>query len=116
MATVDQFGGVSTAYSGVPRAINNNSTPYGGGLCDWNLGYGGAPAVLPPLGPPGYYTGGNNNNCGPNDEIFGFHGSGANAVFMDGHVSFLSQDLSTPILRYLVTANEGVPLPAGVDF
>jgi prepilin-type N-terminal cleavage/methylation domain-containing protein/prepilin-type processing-associated H-X9-DG protein len=116
MATADQFGTVSTAYTGVPRAINNNSTPYGGGRCDWNLGYGGAPATQPALGSPGYYTGGNNNNCGPNDEIFGFHGNGANVVFMDGHVSFLSQDMTTQIVRYLVTATEGVPVPPGVDF
>jgi prepilin-type N-terminal cleavage/methylation domain-containing protein/prepilin-type processing-associated H-X9-DG protein len=114
VACLDQYGAANTAFTGTPRAINNNSRPYGGGLCDWNLGYGGAPATQAPLGPPGYYTGGYNANCGPNDEIYGFHGSGANVVFMDGHVSFLSQDTTTQIVRYLVTAHEGVP--PGADF
>src|SRR5206468_3272320 len=78
VAAHDQFGAVR-AGSGQVRAINNNAIVFGGGICDWNLGYAssvsGAPAPLTG------YAGGFNNNCGPNDEIFGFHGNGANMVF-----------------------------------
>lgn len=112
MSTSDQMGGKQPNYGGIARAINNNSSPIGGGTCDWNLGYA-APGGPPPL--PGY-TGGPNNNCGPNNEIFSFHGGGANAVFMDGHVSFLSEEISPVIVRYLVTANEGTAVPADVSF
>jgi prepilin-type N-terminal cleavage/methylation domain-containing protein/prepilin-type processing-associated H-X9-DG protein len=69
------------------RVINNNSLPYGGPTdCLWNA----------------------QTHCGPNDEIFSFHGAGANAVFMDGHVTFLSQDISAAVLRYLTSSNEKV--------
>ena len=69
------------------RAINNNSLPYGGpSNCIWNA----------------------QTHCGPNDEIFSFHGPGANVVFMDGHVTFLSQDISPQVLRYLVSSAEKV--------
>ncbi len=73
------------------RAINNNSLPTATGPSDclWNTVKG---------------------NCGPNDEIFSFHADGANAVFMDGHVSFLSQTIDPLVLRRLVTAYEGVGL------
>ncbi|HUY33266.1 MAG TPA: DUF1559 domain-containing protein [Pirellulales bacterium] len=70
------------------RALNNNSLPYGGSpaTCVWNVA----------------------THCGPNDEIFSFHGPGANACFMDGHVTFLNQDIQPAVLRYLVTAAEKV--------
>jgi prepilin-type N-terminal cleavage/methylation domain-containing protein/prepilin-type processing-associated H-X9-DG protein len=73
--------------STVTRAINNNALPLGGPTgCNWNA----------------------DTHCGPNDEIFSWHGSGANVVFMDGHVTFLSQDISPVILRYLVSSAEKV--------
>ncbi|HUY88364.1 MAG TPA: DUF1559 domain-containing protein [Pirellulales bacterium] len=76
------------------RAINNNSLPYGGPTnCLWNA----------------------QTHCGPNDEIFSFHGPGANVVFMDGHVTFLSQDINPVALRYLVTSAEKVS-PGTVGF
>jgi prepilin-type processing-associated H-X9-DG protein len=125
VATLDQKGTPDTAYTKIVRAINNNQTPFGGGdpntpgTCSWNLGYGSsgtAPFIgsLPLSGAS--YTGGFNNNCGPNDEIFGFHGNGANVVFMDGHAAFLSADMSSIVVRYLVTANEGIPIPPGTDY
>jgi prepilin-type N-terminal cleavage/methylation domain-containing protein/prepilin-type processing-associated H-X9-DG protein len=124
-ATIDEFGTPETALSATVRAINNNQTPFGGGAtgtigsCNWNLGYGttGMPPgqTLPGSTPVGTYAKWN-NNCGPNDEIFGFHGNGANAVFMDGHVSFLSADTTSVVVRYLVSANEGVPIPPGTDY
>jgi prepilin-type N-terminal cleavage/methylation domain-containing protein/prepilin-type processing-associated H-X9-DG protein len=71
---------------GVPvKAINNNKTPFGGGGCPWQT----------------------QNNCGPNDEIFGWHGAGANVLFMDGHVVFMDENVDTRVLRKLVTAAGG---------
>lgn len=76
------------------RAINNNSLPFGGPTnCIWNA----------------------QTHCGPNDEIFSFHGPGANVVFMDGHVTFLSQDINPVALRYLVSSAEKVS-PGSVGF
>jgi prepilin-type N-terminal cleavage/methylation domain-containing protein/prepilin-type processing-associated H-X9-DG protein len=78
--------------------INNFKVPFGGidaagNGCNW-LTSGG--------------------NCGPNDEIFSFHDGGANVVFMDGHVSFLSQRIHPVVLRHLVSANEFVGVNQGV--
>lgn len=75
------------------RGINNNKLPFGGGACPWQT----------------------KNNCGPNDEIFGFHGAGANVVFMDGHTAFLSEKINIIVLRHLVTAAEGIS-PGTVDY
>jgi len=76
------------------RSINNNSLPFGGpSNCVWNA----------------------TTHCGPNDEIFSFHGPGANVVFMDGHVTFLSQDINPLALRYLVSSAEKVS-PGAVGF
>jgi prepilin-type N-terminal cleavage/methylation domain-containing protein/prepilin-type processing-associated H-X9-DG protein len=79
--------GLSTVI-GAQRIINNNSYPFGGtavgGGCVW------APAT----------------HCGPNDEVFSFHGIGANVVYMDGHVQFVSQDINPITFRYLCTAAE----------
>jgi prepilin-type processing-associated H-X9-DG protein len=88
----DQTTGATVA--GQPLiAINNNLSPFGGPTaCPWQ----------------------SKTNCGPNDEIFSFHGNGANVVFMDGHVSFLSSTLHPIVLRRLVTATEGVPIGQAV--
>ena len=70
---------------GRARVINNNALPFGGpSTCPWN-------SLV---------------NCGPNDEIFSFHSGGANVVFMDGHVSFLSSGIDAIVMRRLVTASE----------
>src|SRR5262245_54338784 len=69
------------------KVINNNPVPYGGPAgCPWTT-----------------------NNCGVNDEPFSFHGGGVNAVFLDGHVSFIRDSISPPAMRYLLTPNEGIP-------
>jgi prepilin-type N-terminal cleavage/methylation domain-containing protein/prepilin-type processing-associated H-X9-DG protein len=47
------------------------------------------------------------NNCGPNDEIFAFHTGGANVVFVDGHVSFLTDSISPPVCAALVSRAGG---------
>jgi prepilin-type N-terminal cleavage/methylation domain-containing protein/prepilin-type processing-associated H-X9-DG protein len=87
------FGVVNAADTdlvrGRARVINNSRTPFGGAqtgsqTCDWLA----------------------TTNCGPNDEIFSFHGSGANVLFMDGHVVYLSQDTDALVMRRLVTAAE----------
>ncbi|HET6881384.1 MAG TPA: DUF1559 domain-containing protein [Pirellulales bacterium] len=73
--------------STVVRAINNNALPLGGPTtCVWN----------------------STTHCGPNDEIFGWHGAGANVSFMDAHVNFLSQDIQPIVLRYLCSSAEKV--------
>jgi prepilin-type processing-associated H-X9-DG protein len=82
-----------TAVDNRIRAINNNAVPFGGSTtCPWNT----------------------KTNCGPNDEIFSFHGDGANAVFCDGHVKFLPSSINTVLLRHLVTAAEGVAPTQGL--
>ncbi len=87
VGVIGYTGDPTAVKSTVIRAINNNALPLGGPTgCNWNA----------------------DNSCGPNNEIFGWHGSGANIVFLDGHVQFLSQDLSPVILRYLVSAAERV--------
>ena len=50
------------------------------------------------------------NNCGANDEPFGFHTGGCNCVMVDGSVRFLSDKLDPVTLRRLVTRAEGIPI------
>jgi prepilin-type N-terminal cleavage/methylation domain-containing protein/prepilin-type processing-associated H-X9-DG protein len=84
-ANSDGFGNPVTGAQVV--AINNYKTPSGGpAACTWAT-----------------FT-----NCGPNDEIFGWHGPGANVCFMDGHVTFLNERINTVVLRRLVTAREQI--------
>jgi prepilin-type processing-associated H-X9-DG protein len=89
-AEPDQGNGVSGANNNSAGKmygfINNNRSPINGPAeCPWST-----------------------NNCGPNDEIFSFHPAGANAVFCDGSVRFLSESISGPVLRFLVTRDEGI--------
>ena len=51
-------------------------------------------------------------NCGANDEPFSFHSGGANSVFVDGSVRFLSSALDPITVRRLVTRAEGLELPS----
>jgi prepilin-type N-terminal cleavage/methylation domain-containing protein/prepilin-type processing-associated H-X9-DG protein len=106
-AEQDNAFGVSGDPLAVPngpgKAINNNATPYGGPSdCPWTTG-----------APHGYYS--SANNCGNNDEIFGFHSGGANVVFSDGHVAFLRDSIPAVTLRYLVT-REGGETVNGIDY
>lgn len=80
-------GGNDTSTSGgmANVMVNNNAFPVGGPpTCKWDV-----------------------NNCGPNDEIFSFHVGGANAVFLDGSVHFLGEEMNPIAMRYLVTRSEG---------
>jgi prepilin-type N-terminal cleavage/methylation domain-containing protein/prepilin-type processing-associated H-X9-DG protein len=51
------------------------------------------------------------NNCGPNDEIFSFHTGGANVVFCDGHVQFISDSMSPVVASSLTSRSGGEVIP-----
>jgi prepilin-type N-terminal cleavage/methylation domain-containing protein/prepilin-type processing-associated H-X9-DG protein len=96
-------GSAAALNNGRARVINNNKYPFGGSACIWT----------------------NITNCGPNDEVFSFHGTGANVLFMDGHVNFLSENIDAVIMRRLVTSGErvepnansaAVPINSPVDY
>jgi prepilin-type N-terminal cleavage/methylation domain-containing protein/prepilin-type processing-associated H-X9-DG protein len=73
------------------RVVTNNPAPFGGPpSCPWTV-----------------------RNCGPNDEPFSFHGNGCNALFMDGHVTWIKSSIDPVTFRRLLTAMEG--LPAALD-
>ena len=85
---------VANGYSGPSNAIlpasrlakiNNYASPNGGPTaCKWQI-----------------------NNCGPNDEPFGFHTGGVNAGMGDGSVRFLSAATDGIILKWMVGAADG---------
>jgi prepilin-type processing-associated H-X9-DG protein len=65
--------------------FNNNASPKGGPVsCSWA-----------------------NNNCGPNDEPFSFHSGGIQAVWGDGHVSFLRDTTDPLTIRAMLTPTGG---------
>jgi prepilin-type N-terminal cleavage/methylation domain-containing protein/prepilin-type processing-associated H-X9-DG protein len=68
------------------QVINNWKTPLGGpATCPWGI-----------------------NNCGPNDEPFSPHPGGVMALFGDGRVRFLSENLNIFVIR-------GICTPAGKE-
>lgn len=72
------------------QIINNNATPIGGtSACPWTT-----------------------NNCGVNDEPFSFHPNGVHALYMDGHVGFLKNNIGYLQLRQLLTPAEGDGVPS----
>jgi prepilin-type N-terminal cleavage/methylation domain-containing protein/prepilin-type processing-associated H-X9-DG protein len=80
-------GPPNAANPGYLKYVNQNAYPVGGpSSCPWST-----------------------NNCGLNDEPFGFHPAGCNSVFADGSVRFLSSDIDGPTLRFLTTRAEGIP-------
>ena len=69
------------------KGINNNKTPFGGPVsCPWINA---------------------NSQCGPNDEIFSFHGNGANVVFAEQRAK--RSDAVTGLLAVLL---DGSRVPA----
>ncbi len=82
-------------YSGPPGVVY----PYAGKMVTQNAIPFGGPTTCP-------WT---TANCGPNDEAFSFHGAGANCLFMDGHVSYIRDDIDAITFRRLLTATEGLP-------
>jgi len=80
----------ATAYGAPGRVINNSNRPAGGGPNPWSQ-----------------------KNCGPNDEIFSFHVGGAQVLFGDGAVRFLTENLDAGVLGKMVARADGeqVDLP-----
>jgi prepilin-type N-terminal cleavage/methylation domain-containing protein/prepilin-type processing-associated H-X9-DG protein len=87
------YGGSATTplaqfTDGSLKLINNSSAPFGGPTyCPWT-----------------------NNNCGVNNEAFSFHGNGSNALFLDGHVTFLKDNIDAIVYRRLLTPAEQLPI------
>jgi len=130
-AEPDNSNGVSgqaNAYNGtagtfIPKLINGNGYPQGGPggygstiaepyqLVNPSSASTGVYTVAPPAGNPcGWYW----NNCGPNDELFGFHNAGTNVLMCDGSVHFLSELIDPVTLRYMCTRNEAIPTEGGI--
>jgi prepilin-type processing-associated H-X9-DG protein len=47
------------------------------------------------------------HDCGPNNEIFSFHGGGAHIAFADGHVIFMRDSVNFDVLKALATRSNG---------
>jgi prepilin-type N-terminal cleavage/methylation domain-containing protein/prepilin-type processing-associated H-X9-DG protein len=77
----------ATVYRGT--YINQNNYPLGGGSCPWSY-----------------------PNCGPNDELFSPHSGGCYVGFVDGHVTFLKDDVPGDVLRYLCVPDDGMTFDA----
>lgn len=88
-ADSDSGNGWSGPPAGTVRPINNNATPKGGpSACLWST-----------------------NNCGPNDEPFGFHTGGVLAVFGDGSVRFIRDSITMQVARLIGDPADGFPTP-----
>ena len=69
--------------SGCSKPVNNNAASPDGG-CPWNY-----------------------HDCGPNNEMFSFHVSGAHAALADGSVQFINETIELRILYALGTRSNG---------
>jgi len=88
--TLDKNAASANAY----KIVNNNNTNAmgdGPNSCNWKLV----------------------NNCGPNDEIFSFHTGGANVVFGDGHVQFITDSIAPSVAASLVSRSGGEVIGSG---
>jgi prepilin-type processing-associated H-X9-DG protein len=86
------YSGPSNAIAPGSRTakINNFSSVVGGPVeCRWSV-----------------------NNCGPNDEPYAWHGSGANSTWGDGSVRFLAASTDGIILKAMVGRNDAVTYEA----
>lgn len=111
-AEADSGNGVSGPSNAVPtvtygspyaQVINNSKKPFGG------------PSVAGGQAIDCLWT---TRNCGVNDEPFSFHGSGANFLFADGHVTYLNEKIDPLVMRRLLTPIEGLQIQDinGVNF
>ncbi|MCE5269365.1 MAG: DUF1559 domain-containing protein, partial [Planctomycetaceae bacterium] len=88
------FGNTSTIGVYAGPVINQNAFPIGG------TNPPSAPSDPSSVkGAQGTNCSWSQNNCGPNDEPFGFHTGGCNGVMVDGSVRFLSEKLDPVTLR-----------------
>ncbi len=84
-AVANGFSGPSNSTGSRVAQFNNYARPIGGPAeCPWTI-----------------------NNCGPNDEPFGFHSGGINVVMGDGSVRFLRDGINYRILKYASGATDG---------
>ncbi len=90
-ANPDNTSGQSKRINGAKNATYTTNDPTDG--CNWT-----------------------NHDCGPNSEVFSFHGNGAHYVFADGHVTFVKESTSKAVLRALATRNEGKNETAPANF
>lgn len=108
-AEPDTANGVSGPQNGLAgdtkrgKVINNNNLPFGGPQAN----------ALPgdTLGCVWSVT-----NCGPNDEPFSFHANGCNCLFMDGHVTFIRDDVAPEVFLRMLTPIEGVAITGYTDY
>jgi prepilin-type N-terminal cleavage/methylation domain-containing protein/prepilin-type processing-associated H-X9-DG protein len=84
--------------SGLKRKVNNTQ---GGGMftVDPNVQAGDTTQC-----PASTWT---VHDCGPNNEAFSFHGSGAHMLFVDGHVSFINDTISYAVVNAMGTRSNG---------
>lgn len=69
----------------VDRLVNNNQVPFGGPPdCRWEV-----------------------VNCGPNEETFSFHPTGANVVFCDGSVHFITESIDAATFAAMMSIDGG---------
>jgi prepilin-type N-terminal cleavage/methylation domain-containing protein/prepilin-type processing-associated H-X9-DG protein len=47
------------------------------------------------------------HDCGPNSEAFSWHGAAVHVVFADGHVAYVRDSISLPVLRAMGTRSDG---------
>ncbi|MCA9035149.1 MAG: DUF1559 domain-containing protein [Planctomycetaceae bacterium] len=64
-------------------------------------------SVRYPPGTKNYDLPGVHQNHGPNNPLISAHTGGIQVVFADGHVSFLSNNINLPTLKYLATRDDG---------
>ncbi len=81
------YSGPSNAVSPASKVarLNNYASPFGGPAeCRWSV-----------------------NNCGPNDEPFGFHSGGVNVTMGDGSVQFMADSVDGVVVKWMVGAEDG---------
>jgi prepilin-type processing-associated H-X9-DG protein len=84
-AGANGLSGPSNSLGSRLAKINNYSSPIGGpSECRWTQ-----------------------NNCGPNDEPYGFHTGGCNCLFGDGSVRFVRDSIDPLTLKWMAGYNDG---------